>query len=147
MGTVGGPYIKWSSDHLKATDFERRIHGSLADEIKASKLLPNPIDESLTEWLARSKALYLDAASFLKVPKVRPRSSTQRYTVLTRHCEWFVQVQVHGMTLSAVAREHRTDRAAVDRATRRVAGLLQLKRRTIRGRPSSNEKTRLSSVG
>jgi hypothetical protein len=147
VGNVGGPFDKWCSDRVKASDSERRMFPSLADEMKATELLPNPNNESLTEWLARSKALYLEAASILRVPKVRPRSPAQRYAVLKRHCDWFVDVQVHGMTLSAVARKHHTDRAAVDRATRRVAGLLQLKRRTIRGRPPGTEKMRLSSLG
>ena len=63
IGSVGGP-------------FSQVVLRLLPDEPKAhERLLPNPNCESLAEWLAKSKALYLEAAGILGVPKVRPRAA------------------------------------------------------------------------
>ena len=102
---------QWIQEHCGSADAAEML------------LLPNPRAETVNEWLARAKALYMERAAFSGGPLKRRRNN------FPRHCEWFVDVQVKGMPLSTVARVRGVTWAAVDRGIQPIADALGINRR------------------
>lgn len=131
---------------LKWTTRQRVVFGVWGPPAAPPSLAPEPSRETLREWLKRAAAAYRLATE----PTIRParasRSISRRPKMMDMavHLLWFIEVQVNGCRPSEVAARAKVDRAAVERATHRVAEALGVPRR--RRLPTGRPKQRLSGA-
>lgn len=92
--------------------------------------LPNPSVHSLSQWLARAEEMYREREQIIYNGGARPRSRPKVRDEMPRHCSWFVKVHIHGVRPLDLAKAMKVDRAAIERATHKVARLLGVQRRT-----------------
>ena len=92
-------------------------------------LLPRP-RETERQFLLRQKGVFRDRRAFIGDERPNGRPNVAPPDVSPRHAEWFVFVNVAGERPTQLARRIDCDRAAVERATRKVASLLGVQRRT-----------------
>jgi hypothetical protein len=91
-----------------------------------AKNLPNPLSETLAQWLARARRLYKDRDAACG----RAYRPYQRWKQFQRHCDWFVDVQVLGTRPATLATRLKVDRVAIERETKKIAARLGVARRT-----------------
>ena len=117
---------------------ERWVHDQFASRENRAALLPSPSSESLRDWLKRATNMYRKRASFAR-KKTEPWKTRKRS--LGRHCRWFMEIQM-GATHSFVAKRHGVDRTAVERETKRIAGILKV---PLRQRPKATDRSMILS--
>ncbi|MBA3638425.1 MAG: hypothetical protein H0W53_03920 [Acidobacteria bacterium] len=101
----------------------------------ANWYLPDPGSQTLSCWLKDATKLYREREALID-PKHRARAKRE-HNNLDIHCGWFVEVHVNGIRPSVLAKQIRVEPPAIDEATKKVADLLGLRRRTWRrGRPT-----------
>jgi hypothetical protein len=83
--------------------------------------------ESLRQWLDRAREIYQILRPYAAVPDKQNPPRRKRETA--RHVAWFIDLQVRGIRPTELARREHVDRAAIDRATDRIAASLQIPRR------------------
>jgi hypothetical protein len=97
-------------------------------------LTPNPDEKTLRQWLRRAADAYREH-SLSHQPRNSKRPA-KRTPEIFKHAVWFIDVQVNGVRPSEVAKRAKVDRAAVERATQKVAKQFGLVRRSwSMGRP------------
>lgn len=93
-------------------------------------------EETLNAWQRSSLRTWSlnrsDATGELVPSTGRPRKTPKPIEVSAANIDWFVRFQVGGETIAAIARSANVDHRAVQRATLRVARLLELEPRNTR---------------
>jgi hypothetical protein len=90
---------------------------------------PKP-GETERQYLLRHRRIFRERRAFIGDDHEKKPLSVLFPEVSPRHAEWFVFVNVAGERPTQLARRMKCDRAAVERATRKIAGLLGVQRRT-----------------
>jgi len=124
---VGGKVIVIVGSYRIESQAEKRWVAAYSG---MQEMLPNPADESLRHWLVRAEEMYREREEIIFNGGRRPRSHPPVRNEMPRHCEWFVKVHIQNKRPVDLAGRNVADRAAIERATNKVAKLLGLRRKT-----------------
>jgi hypothetical protein len=119
----GHLYLSASVDDAVSSEWTRR--NARVENLPAS-------GESLAQWLARARELFTERQ------RISPRRTKRpRWNEFARHCDWFVQRQILGLSAAKIANETHCDRAAVVRGVAKVVRILDIqpRPRALPGRP------------